>query len=99
MVHVSSLTEDGPKAGDIILRRTNDASYRYTLTTTEEVPQIACATFEAAIARADAFARSHKVDVWYTDDDRVLTPIVEGRARGVVCRLRSLRGRPVAPRG
>ncbi|RPI56699.1 MAG: hypothetical protein EHM55_04475 [Acidobacteria bacterium] len=77
MVHIPSLS---PKIGDVILRRTNDASYRYTLTTTGEAPQIACATFEEAIARADAFAQSHNVEVWHTDDGHVFTRLVERRA-------------------
>jgi hypothetical protein len=82
MVHVSSSPGNRPKAGDIILTRTNDTSYRYTLATMGEAPQIACATFEEAIARADAFAQSHNVEVWHTDDGRVFTRIVEGCALG-----------------
>jgi len=82
MVHVSSLPGNGPKAGDIILRRTNDPSFRFTLATTGEAPQLTCTTFGEAIAQADAFAQCHNVDVWHTDDSRVFTRIVEGRAVG-----------------
>jgi hypothetical protein len=49
-----------------------------------EAPQIACTTFEEAIARADAFAQVHNVDVWHTDDGHELRRIVEGRAIGSV---------------
>jgi hypothetical protein len=84
MVYVPSLFDLArkPQAGDIILKRTNDLSSRFTLATNGEVPQLTCATFEEAIARADAFAQRHNVDVWHTDDDRVFTRIVEGRAVG-----------------
>ena len=68
-----------PKSGDVILRRTNDASHRFTLSTSGEAPQIACATYEEAIARADRFAQSQHVDIWQTDDDRAFTRIVECR--------------------
>jgi hypothetical protein len=76
---VYALPADVPKPGDIILRSMNDASHRYALSTTGDVPQIACTTFAEAIARADAFALSHKIDVWHTDDGRVFTRIVEAR--------------------
>jgi hypothetical protein len=68
-----------PKPGDVILSRTHDASRRYTLSTSEEAPQIACVTCEEAIARADRFAHSQHVDVWQTDDDRAFTRIIECR--------------------
>ncbi len=68
-----------PTSGDIILRRTTDASRRYTLSTSEEAPQIACATYQEAIAQADRFAQSQHVDVWQTDDDRAFTRIIECR--------------------
>jgi hypothetical protein len=70
---------DSPKAGDVILRRTTDASRRYTLSTFGEVPQIACPTLEDAVARADRFARFQHVDVWKTDDDRAFTRVIECR--------------------
>ena len=70
-------SDDTPKAGDVILKRTNDASRRYTLSTSGEAPQIACPTFEEAIARADRFAQSHHVDVWKTSDEPFFMRIVE----------------------
>jgi hypothetical protein len=82
MAHPSSLSGHGPKVGDVVLRRANDAPLLYTICTTGEAPQIACATFEEAIARADAFAQVHNVDVWHTDDGHEFTRIVEGRAVG-----------------
>ena len=69
-----------PTSGDIILRRTNDPSRPYTLSTSEEAPQVAWATYQEAIAQADRFARSQHVDVWQTDDDRAFTRIIECRA-------------------
>jgi hypothetical protein len=82
MAHVFSLPDltDRPRAGDIILRRTNAPSSRFTLATAGEAPQLTCATFEEAITYADAFAQCHNVDVWHTDDGRMFTRIVEGRA-------------------
>lgn len=68
-----------PQSGDVILRRTHDASHRFTLSTSGEAPQIACATYEEAIARAERFAQSQHVDVWQTDDDRAFTRIIECR--------------------
>lgn len=68
-----------PRSGDVILRRTNDASRGYTLCTSEAAPQIVCATYEEAIARADRFARSEHVDIWQTDDDRVFERVIEYR--------------------
>lgn len=68
-----------PKSGDIILRRMNDASRRYTLSTSDGAAQIACTTLQEAIAGADRFARSQHVDVWQTDDGRVFTRIIEWR--------------------
>lgn len=79
MVCISSLPGNGPAVGDIILSRTNDDSRRYTLTSSGEAPQIACTTYEEAIARAERFARSHGVDVWQTDDGHAFTRIVECR--------------------
>jgi hypothetical protein len=67
------------KSGDVILRPTNDASDRFTLSTSGEAPQIACATYEEAIARAERFAQSQHVDVWRTDDDRTFTRIIDCR--------------------
>lgn len=67
-----------PKSGDVILRRTNDASRRYTLSTSGEAPQITCATYEEAIAQADRFAQSQYVDVWKTND-QAFTRILEYR--------------------
>jgi hypothetical protein len=68
-----------PKPGDIILRRMNGASTRYTLGTSGGAAQIACTTLQEAIAGADRFARSQHVDVWQTDDGRVFTRIIEWR--------------------
>jgi hypothetical protein len=68
-----------PMPGDVVLRRTTDASHRYTLSTSEKVPQVACKTYEDAIARADRFAQSQHVDVWQTEDDPVFTRIIECR--------------------
>lgn len=70
---------DTPKAADVILKRTNDASRRCTLSTSGEAPQIVCATADEAIAQADRFARTHHVDVWQTDDGRTFTRILEAR--------------------
>jgi hypothetical protein len=68
-----------PKPGDVILSRSHDASRRYTLSTSAETPQIACVTYEEAIARADRFAQSQHVDVWHTDDDYTFTRVIECR--------------------
>lgn len=69
-----------PQPGDVILRRTHGTSRRYTLSTLEEAPQIACKTYEEAIARAERFAQFQHVDVWQTDDDdRAFTRITECR--------------------
>ena len=77
---IASAPGQMPKSGDIILRRPNDASCRFTLSTSEEPPQIACPTYEEAIAQADRFAQSQHVDVWQTDDDRAFARIIEYRA-------------------
>ena len=74
-----SLAQNGPRAGDIILKRTNDVPSRYTLSTSGEPAQILCATRDEAIARAERFAQSHHVDVWRTDDDCSVTRIIECR--------------------
>ena len=76
---VYSSPADAPRAGDIILRQPKDASRRYTLGTSGEHPQIACATREEAIERANRFAQSQYVDVWLTEDDRSFTRIIECR--------------------
>jgi hypothetical protein len=68
-----------PQPGDVILGRTHDASRRYTLSTSKQALQIACKTYEEAIARADRFAQAQHVDVWQTDDDRRFTRVVECR--------------------
>ena len=68
-----------PQAGDIILSRTHDVSRCYTLSTSEGAPQMACKTYEEAIAQADRFAQSQRVDVWKTDNDRAFTRIIECR--------------------
>ena len=72
-----------PQSGDVILRRDQDTSRRYTLSTSENAPQIAYKTYEEAIAQADRFAQSQRVDVWKTDNDRAFARIIERRA--VVC--------------
>ena len=77
MVHLP--VGDIPKAGDVILWRSDRASRRYTLSTSGETPQITCATYDEAIAQADRFARIHHVDVWQTDDGRTFTRIVDAR--------------------
>ena len=77
MVHASP--GHAPKSGDVILRRTNGKSRRYTLSRSGEAPQITCTTFEEAIARADRFAQSQHVDVWQTDDGRAFTRLIECR--------------------
>jgi hypothetical protein len=84
MAHPSSLSGQRPKAGDIILTRTNDASHLYTISTRGGDPQITCTTFEEAIARADAFAQVYNIDVWHTNDGHVFTRIVEGRVVGSI---------------
>lgn len=76
------------QAGDIILTRTNDAPWRYTLTSSGEAPQITCTTYEEAIARAERFARSHGVDVWQTDDGHAFTRIIESRVTHLSSRNR-----------
>jgi hypothetical protein len=75
----SSCSGPAPQTGDIILRRADDLSHRYTIATTGEPPQIACKTFEEAIRRADAFAQSCRVDVWHTDDGRIFERIARSR--------------------
>ena len=70
---------DIPKAGDVILRRSDRASRRHTLSTSGKAPQIACATYDEAVNRADRFARTHHVDVWQTDDGRTFTRILDAR--------------------
>jgi hypothetical protein len=67
------------QAGDIILRRTNDAPCRYTLSSSGEAPQIACGTYQEALSRAGEFARFQGVDVWQTDDGHAFTRIIESR--------------------
>jgi hypothetical protein len=74
----SSSRDQPPKPRDV-LSRTHDASRRNTLSTSGEAPQIACVTYEEAMARADRFAHSQHVDVWQTDDDRAFTQIIECR--------------------
>lgn len=74
-----SLAQNGPTAGDIILKRTNDLPSRYTLSTSGGRAQILCATRDEAIARSERFAQSHHVDVWQTDDDCSVTRIIECR--------------------
>jgi hypothetical protein len=64
-----------------ILRRVKDDSPRYTLSSSGEAPQIACASYLGALLRAERFARSH-VDVWQTDDGRVFRRLVEYRGIG-----------------
>lgn len=68
-----------PKSGDVILRRTNNASRRYTLSLSGGTAQIACTTYKEAISRAERFAQSEHIDVWQTDDDHVFTRLVEHR--------------------
>ena len=70
---------DIPKAGDVILRRSDRASRRCTLSTSGEAPQIMCATYDEAIAQADRFARTDHVDVWQTEDGRTFTRILDAR--------------------
>jgi hypothetical protein len=79
MVWISSFPENGPAAGDIILRSTHDGSRACTLGPFGEAPQITCATYEEAIAQAEKFARSHGVDVWRTDDGRAFSRLIECR--------------------
>jgi hypothetical protein len=67
------------QAGDIILRRANDAPCRYTLSSSGGAPQIACGTYQEALSRAERFARSRGVDVWQTDDGHAFTRVVESR--------------------
>jgi hypothetical protein len=77
-----SSSADAPKPGDIILRRTRAASGRYTLRTAGEAPQVACKTYEEALAHAHRFAESQHVDAWQTDDDRIFRRITECRLVG-----------------
>ena len=76
---VSSTSAAVPKRGDIVVSRTNDGSRLYTLSTFGEAAQVACATREEAAAQADRFARTHRVDVWQTEDGRTFKRILEAR--------------------
>lgn len=71
-----------PRPGDIILRKAADASCRsqqYTLSTSDEPPQIACATYEEALGHARRFAQSQHLDVWETDDTDTFQHVIEYR--------------------
>jgi hypothetical protein len=70
---------DIPRSGDVILRRTNNGSRRFTLSLSGGAPQIACATYKEAVARAERFSHSEHVDVWQTDDGHAFTRIFEHR--------------------
>jgi hypothetical protein len=68
-----------PHPGDVVVSRASDGSHRYVLSTFSEVPQVACATRDEAVAQAERFARTHRVNVWPTEDDRTFTRIIEAR--------------------
>jgi hypothetical protein len=68
--------------GDVVIRRTGIASRPYTLSTSQEAPQIVCRTYDEAIARASRFARPRLIDVWVTDDDRAFVRVIECRPVG-----------------
>jgi hypothetical protein len=69
-----------PKPGDIIVIRVSDASSRYALTTSAHVPQIVCATYEAAMVAAVRCAHARRLDVWSANDHHSSSRIVECRS-------------------
>ena len=78
---VMAASPDGasPRAGDIIMSRMGDGSHRYALSTLDEALQVLCATREEAVAQAHRFARTHRVDVWQTEDGTAFTRMFETR--------------------
>jgi hypothetical protein len=72
-------TPCAPASDDVVLSRATDGSLRYMLSSSGGTPQIICATYEDAIARADRFARAQHLDVWRTDNNRTFRRILECR--------------------
>jgi ketosteroid isomerase-like protein len=70
----TSSAHEGPGNGDVIVRRTTDASRRYTVGTLRQPAQFICRTREEAVARATSYAAAHGVDVWSTRDGKAFTP-------------------------
>ncbi len=74
---VPSAPAANPRPGDVVVRRANDGSRLYTLSTYGGVPQLTWTTREEAAAQAARLARTHHVDAWQTEDGRTYTRIVE----------------------
>lgn len=72
-----SSSDDTPRNEDVIIKRTNDGSSRYTLGTLREPAQFSCATYNDAVARASRYAAAFRVRAWQTDDDRRFTRIMK----------------------
>ena len=77
MVHSSVASR--PTTGDIVLKAVADGSRQYAVGATDHAPQILCATYEEALAKAGRFARAQGLDVWLTNDGHTFLRILECR--------------------
>jgi hypothetical protein len=73
----------GPQQGDIIVSRREEPGvhrlFRYDVGVVGGPLQYTVETYELALNRADSFARSAEVSVWYTEDGRRFRPITSRR--------------------
>jgi len=53
-----------PEPGDILIRRVNGSRRAHALCVVPHAPQVACRTYDEALARATRFAETGRVDVW-----------------------------------
>ena len=67
------LNNDMPANDDVIVRPATDSSGRFTLGTLQAPRQFVCVTYDEAITQAKTYAKTSKVRVWQTDDDRTFT--------------------------
>lgn len=66
---------DKPAQDDVIVRPVADSSGRFVLGTLQTPRQFLCVTCDDAIAKARTYAKTSKVGVWRTDDDRTFTRV------------------------
>jgi hypothetical protein len=62
-----------PAKDDVIVRPADDSAGRFILGTLQAPRQFVCLSYDEAIAQARTYAKTSKVRVWHTDDDRTFT--------------------------
>lgn len=65
----------GPAHGDILVAKDPVQEKAFTLSVVPGPPQVRCATYEDAVSTASGWAIQGHVEIWFTRDGQVFTPV------------------------